>query len=128
MGILMYYKFKYPDNIFLLRGNHEDAAVNKVYGFYDECKRKYDIKTWKNFTDLFNCLPFAAIIGEKIFCMHGGLSPDLKKMKQIEDIVRPTELPDEGLLCDLVWSDPEVDTELLNLTGDKEGWGENDRG
>lgn len=46
-------------------------------GFYDECKRRYNVKLWKTFTDCFNCLPIAAIIDEKIFCCHGGLSPDL---------------------------------------------------
>ena len=51
--------------------------------------------------------------------MHGGLSPDLKSMEQIRRIVRPTDVPDTGLLCDLLWSDPERDIQ---------GWGENDRG
>lgn len=82
-------------------------------------KRRYNIKLWKTFTDCFNCLPIAAIIDEKIFCMHGGLSPDLKTMEQIRRIVRPTDVPDNGLLCDLLWSDPDKDIQ---------GWGENDRG
>ena len=74
---------------------------------------------WKTFTDCFNCLPVAAIIDEKIFCCHGGLSPDLQSMEQIRRIMRPTDVPDQGLLCDLLWSDPDKD-----ITG----WGENDRG
>ena len=49
----------------------------------------------------------AAIIDEKIFCMHGGLSPDLNSMEQIRRIMRPTDVPDTGLLCDLLWSDPD---------------------
>lgn len=61
----------------------------------------------------------AAIIDEKIICMHGGLSPELVNMDQIRRIIRPTDVPDAGLLCDLLWSDPEKD-----ITG----WGENDRG
>ena len=56
---------------------------------------------------------------EKIFCCHGGLSPDLQNMEQIRRIMRPTDVPDQGLLCDLLWSDPDKDTM---------GWGENDRG
>lgn len=87
--------------------------------FYDECKRRYTIKLWKTFTDCFNCLPVAAIVDEKIFCCHGGLSPDLSSMEQIRRIMRPTDVPDQGLLCDLLWSDPDKDTM---------GWGENDRG
>ena len=75
----------------MLRGNHECASINRIYGFYDECilfynsnkigKRRYNIKLWKTFTDCFNCLPVAAIIDEKIFCMHGGLSPELTNME-----------------------------------------------
>ncbi|XP_065548869.1 serine/threonine-protein phosphatase PP1-gamma catalytic subunit isoform X1 [Lathamus discolor] len=117
--LLLAYKIKYPENFFLLRGNHECASINRIYGFYDECKRRYNIKLWKTFTDCFNCLPIAAIVDEKIFCCHGGLSPDLQSMEQIRRIMRPTDVPDQGLLCDLLWSDPDKD--VL-------GWGENDRG
>ncbi|CAH2266304.1 jg17839 [Pararge aegeria aegeria] len=117
--LLLAYKIKYPENFFLLRGNHECASINRIYGFYDECKRRYNIKLWKTFTDCFNCLPVAAIVDEKIFCCHGGLSPDLQAMEQIRRIMRPTDVPDQGLLCDLLWSDPDKDTA---------GWGENDRG
>lgn len=117
--LLLAYKIKYPENFFILRGNHECASINRIYGFYDECKRRYNIKLWKTFTDCFNCLPIAAIIDEKIFCMHGGLSPELASMDQIKRIMRPTDVPDTGLLCDLLWSDPDKDIV---------GWGENDRG
>merc|ERR1719209_2806529 len=117
--LLLAYKIMYPENFFLLRGNHECASINRIYGFYDECKRRYNIKLWKTFTDCFNCLPVAAIVDEKIFCCHGGLSPDLQSMEQIRRIMRPTDVPDQGLLCDLLWSDPDKDTM---------GWGENDRG
>lgn len=54
---------------------------------------------WKTFTDCFNCLPIAAIIDEKIFCCHGGLSPDLQGMEQIRRIMRPTDVPDTGNYC-----------------------------
>lgn len=117
--LLLAYKVKYPENFFLLRGNHECASINRIYGFYDECKRRYNIKLWKIFTDCFNCLPIAAIIDDKIFCMHGGLSPELSNMEQIRRIMRPVDVPDTGLLCDLLWSDPDADVQ---------GWGDNDRG
>ena len=117
--LLLCYKIKYPENFFLLRGNHESAQINRIYGFYDECKRRYSIRLWRIFSDVFNCLPVAALIDEKIFCMHGGLSPELRNLDQIKNIMRPTDVPDTGLLCDLLWSDPErgVDT-----------YGDNDRG
>ncbi|KAM3177240.1 Serine/threonine-protein phosphatase PP1-beta catalytic subunit [Hymenolepis weldensis] len=117
--LLLAYKIKYPENFFLLRGNHECASINRIYGFYDECKRRYNIKLWKTFTDCFNCLPVAAIVDEKIFCCHGGLSPDLQTMEQIRRVLRPTDVPDTGLLCDILWADPDKETH---------GWGENDRG
>ena len=116
MCLLLAYKIKYPENFFLLRGNHECASVNRIYGFYDECKQRYNIRVWKTFTDCFNCLPVAAIIDEKIFCCHGGLSPDLESMEQICRIMRPTDVPHQGLLCDLLWANP--DSEI-------NGWGEN---
>ncbi|KAJ9549927.1 hypothetical protein OSB04_022470 [Centaurea solstitialis] len=117
--LLFAYKIKYKDNFFLLRGNHECASINRVYGFYDECKRRLNVRVWKIFSECFNCLPIAAVIDEKILCMHGGLSPDLKKFDQLRNIPRPIDIPDEGLLCDLLWSDPDKDVT---------GWGVNERG
>ena len=117
--LLFCFKIKSSNNFFLLRGNHECASLNREYGFYDECKRRYNIKLWKKFVDVFNCMPYSAIVEDKIIFMHGGLSPSLKNLGQLNDIIRPTDVPDEGLLCDLVWSDPES-----NL----KGWELNDRG
>lgn len=117
--LLLAYKIKYPENFFLLRGNHECASINRIYGFYDECKRRFNVRLWKAFTDCFNCLPVAALIDDKILCMHGGLSPDLTNLDQIRNLPRPTAVPDTGLLCDLLWSDPGRDVK---------GWGMNDRG
>lgn len=105
--------------MYLTRGNHESSSINRIYGFYDECRRRYNIKLWKTFTDCFNCLPIAALIEQKILCMHGGLSPDLTNLDQIRKVMRPTDVPDNGLLCDLLWSDPDKDVQ---------GWGDNERG
>ncbi|KAL3604294.1 hypothetical protein D5086_005153 [Populus alba] len=106
--LLLAYKIRHPDKIYLMRGNHEDAKINRIYGFYDECKRRFNVRLWKIFTDCFNCFPVAALIDEKILCMHGGLSPELEHLGQIKEIQRPTEIPDSGLLCDLLWSDPDA--------------------
>merc|ERR1719324_188246 len=117
--LLLAYKVKYPENVFLLRGNHECASINRIYGFYDECKRRYNIKLWKSFCDVFNCLPPAALIDDTVLCMHGGISPEITQMDQIRRLVRPTDVPDTGLICDLLWADPDKDIS---------GWAENDRG
>ena len=117
--LLFCYKLKFPENFFMLRGNHECANVTRVYGFYDECKRRCNIKIWKTFVDTFNCLPIASIVAGKIFCVHGGLSPNLAHMDDIRQIARPTDVPDYGLLNDLLWSDPaDMDTD----------WEANERG
>nr|GMD18861.1 serine/threonine-protein phosphatase PP1 isozyme 2 [Ipomoea batatas] len=117
--LLLAYKIKYPENFFLLRGNHECASINRIYGFYDECKRRFNVRLWKAFTECFNCLPVAALIDDKILCMHGGLSPDLTDLDHIRNLSRPCDVPDSGLLCDLLWSDPSREIK---------GWGMNDRG
>jgi serine/threonine-protein phosphatase PP1 catalytic subunit len=117
--LLFAYKTKFPENFFLLRGNHECASITRIYGFYDECKRRYNIKLWKQFCDVFNCLPVCALVDEKIICMHGGLSPEITNMDQVRRLVRPTDVPDTGLICDLLWADPDKDIA---------GWAENDRG
>ena len=118
--LLFAYKVKYPNKFFLLRGNHETDNINKIYGFYDECKRRYNIRLWKAFSECFKYLPVSALVDDRIICMHGGLSPDLTSLSKIEEIQRPCVVPDNGLLCDILWSDPEY--ELAS------GWGLNDRG
>lgn len=75
--LLLAYKVKYPDHIFLLRGNHECSYITRMYGFYNECQRRYSLSLWKEFCSCFNSLPLAAIVDERILCMHGGLSPEI---------------------------------------------------
>jgi len=113
------YKVKYPENFFMLRGNHECAAITRIYGFYDECKRRYNIKIWKVFCDLFNKLPFCATVDDKIFCVHGGLSPEMSSLEAVKRVIRPCDVPDSGMVCDFLWADPDIDIQ---------GWAENDRG
>ena len=112
--LLLCYKIRHPENFFILRGNHESAGINRIYGFYDECKRRYSIKLWKVFSDVFNCLPVSALVDEKILCMHGGLSPEMESLQQIADLVRPCDVPDVGLMCDLLWSDPDTSVNVSN--------------
>eukprot|EP00442_Polarella_glacialis_P004939 CAMPEP_0115084424 /NCGR_PEP_ID=MMETSP0227-20121206/21249_1 /TAXON_ID=89957 /ORGANISM="Polarella glacialis, Strain CCMP 1383" /LENGTH=297 /DNA_ID=CAMNT_0002473223 /DNA_START=96 /DNA_END=986 /DNA_ORIENTATION=- len=117
--LLFAIKVRWPNNFFLLRGNHECASITRIYGFYDECKRRFNMKLWKSFCDVFNCLPVSALIDERILCMHGGLSPELSHFDEIRRLARPTDVPDSGLICDLLWADPDKDFV---------GWADNDRG
>merc|ERR1712048_745673 len=84
--LLIAYKVKVPENFFMLRGNHECAAITRIYGFYDECKRRYNIKIWKSFCELFNKPPFCATIDDKIFCVHGGISPEMASVEAAKRI------------------------------------------
>jgi serine/threonine-protein phosphatase PP1 catalytic subunit len=94
--LLFAYKIKYPNQIYILRGNHESESVTKVYGFYDECKNRYSVKLWRHYCNAFNYMPVSGLISKKILCMHGGLSNYLEKLDNIRQIERPTEIPDTG--------------------------------
>ncbi|EAY03908.1 Serine/threonine protein phosphatase PP1-gamma catalytic subunit, putative [Trichomonas vaginalis G3] len=119
ISLLYCFKTLYPTKLYLLRGNHECLYINRVYGFFDECLMHYSIEIYKKFCDTFKYLPFAAILDQKIFCVHGGLSPDLESLDDIKSITRPIEAPEEGLLCDLLWADPEpgIDDWTVNQRG-----------
>lgn len=84
--LLFAYKIKFPESVFLLRGNHECENITKIYGFYEECQKRYNIALWKKFMNVFNMLPVAALIDDKILCMHGGLSKEMSNMNQIKAI------------------------------------------
>ncbi|KAG2379543.1 hypothetical protein C9374_006660 [Naegleria lovaniensis] len=110
MSLLLCYKLKWPQRITLLRGNHETRGISRTYGFYKECIEYYGSpNTWKYFTDLFDYLTVAALIDEKIFCVHGGLSPAITSLDQIRVLDRFGEPGMEGPLVDLLWSDPDPD-------------------
>ncbi|THD25057.1 Serine/threonine-protein phosphatase [Fasciola hepatica] len=130
--LLFALKIKYPRGFFMLRGNHESEIVNRVYGFREELKERFGkSKVHKHFVSVFNVMPVAAVIENSIFCCHGGLSPDLipevhKPLDTlINQIQRPTEVPRQGLLCDLLWSDPADYTQAGDLPL---GWNQSTRG
>jgi serine/threonine-protein phosphatase 2A catalytic subunit len=106
--LLMALKVRYRHRITILRGNHESRQITQVYGFYDECLRKYgNANVWKHFTDTFDYLPMTAVVSDRIFCLHGGLSPSIDTLDHARDLDRVQEVPHEGPMCDLVWSDPD---------------------
>ena len=115
----VYLQVRFPERITILRGNHESRQITQVYGFYDECLRKYgNANVWKYFTDLFDFLPLTALVDGQIFCLHGGLSPSIDTLDHIRALDRLQEVPHEGPMCDLLWSDPD----------DRGGWGISPRG
>eukprot|EP01124_Arcella_intermedia_P008866 TRINITY_DN1567_c0_g1_i1.p1 TRINITY_DN1567_c0_g1~~TRINITY_DN1567_c0_g1_i1.p1 ORF type:complete len:307 (-),score=29.79 TRINITY_DN1567_c0_g1_i1:67-987(-) len=106
--LLLSLKVRYPDRITLIRGNHESRQITQVYGFYDECWRKFGSdNVWRYCTEIFDFLSLSAIISDTIFCVHGGLSPTISTLDQIRSIDRKQEVPHDGPMCDLLWSDPD---------------------
>jgi len=117
--LLLCFKVRFKERVTCLRGNHESRQITQIYGFYDECARKYNSpNAWKTFTDLFDYLPLTALVENKIFAQHGGLSPNIESLDEVRKIDRVQEVPHEGPMCDLLWSDPE----------DRLGWGVSPRG
>ena len=107
---------RYPDRIVLIRGNHESRQITQVYGFYDECSRKYgNVNVWRYCCEVFDYLSLGAIVDGRVFCVHGGLSPNILKLDQIRSIDRKQEVPQDGAMCDLLWSDPDG-TSVFHVT------------
>jgi len=121
--LLFALKVKYPTALWLLRGNHESNDLNRIYGFWAECRDRFSVKLWKTFGDCFNVMPIAGVIAQKIFCAHGGISPGLMAPGSLAAVInavpRPALIPRSGVMCDVLWSDPS--RKVL-------GWAANDRG
>lgn len=108
--LLLCLKIRYPDRITLIRGNHESRQITTVYGFFDECLRKYgNANVWRYCCEVFDYVSLGALVGGKggVFCVHGGLSPDVDTIDEIRTLERKQEVPHEGAMCDLLWSDPD---------------------
>lgn len=126
--LLLALKIEYPDNVHLIRGNHEAADINALFGFRIECIERMGendgIWAWTRFNQLFNHLPLAALIEKKIICMHGGIGRSINSVEQIEKIERPITM-DAGsiVLMDLLWSDPTENDSVEGLRPNARGPG-----
>lgn len=125
LDLILLLKIKYPKNIFLLRGNHESRITNNMYGFHEECRVAYPEEgkeqtnpIWEVFNKLFDAMPFAALVGGRVFCCHGGLSPLLERLDKMLVFNRVRDIVPPGPMADITWSDP----------GMCDGWRVNARG
>uniref|UniRef100_A0AC35U3T4 Serine/threonine-protein phosphatase n=1 Tax=Rhabditophanes sp. KR3021 TaxID=114890 RepID=A0AC35U3T4_9BILA len=108
IALMMAYKLQLPDTFFMLRGNHESQKVCRVYGFFDEINRRYKAPSlFDEFCEMFEYMPLTAIVGDRILCMHGGISPELKSRQSLRQISRPSCPYKSSLVCDLLWADPD---------------------
>ena len=106
MLLLCALKIRYKETLFMLRGNHECRQMTASFNFKEECLVKYDQEIYDMFMDLFEALPISGIINGKFITFHGGISPELKTLEDLNKLNRFTEPPKKGLLCDILWSDP----------------------
>ncbi|KAL2985925.1 hypothetical protein AAZX31_12G179000 [Glycine max] len=126
--LLLALKVEYPNNVHLIRGNHEAADINALFGFRIECIERMGerdgIWTWHRINKLFNWLPLAALIEKKIICMHGGIGRSINHVEQIENIQRPIPMEAGSIvLMDLLWSDPTENDSVEGLRPNARGPG-----
>eukprot|EP01025_Chloroclados_australasicus_P064722 TRINITY_DN867_c2_g1_i3.p3 TRINITY_DN867_c2_g1~~TRINITY_DN867_c2_g1_i3.p3 ORF type:complete len:290 (-),score=41.74 TRINITY_DN867_c2_g1_i3:1060-1929(-) len=126
--LLLSLKKEHPNNVHLIRGNHEASDINALFGFRMECMERLgdpDGKiVWNRINQLFNYLPLAALIENKIMCMHGGIGRSIHNIAQIEKLKRPLTMEEGGMvLMDLLWSDPTINDQVTGVQPSPRGPG-----
>lgn len=126
--LLLCLKVRYPDGIYLIRGNHEDREVNEVFGFLEECNERLPqagTAVWDLANQVFDCLPLAALVEEAVLCMHGGIGETLQSLQQILNIPRPLPQPCRSefaaVMRDLLWSDPTDNDTVVGVHANTRG-------
>jgi len=109
-------KINFPKTISFIRGNHECRQMTSFFNFRSECLYKYDQEIYDLFMDSFDNLPLSCVVNGRFIAVHGGISPELKNIEDLNLINRYKEPPKSGIFCDLLWSDP-VDNEQGTCDG-----------
>ena len=109
MVLLVAIKLNHPKGFILLRGNHESRNMTESFTFREEVISRFDNEVYEAFMDLFDALPISCLVDDKYLAMHGGISPELENIEQINQVKRFQEIPLDGLFCDLMWADPMKD-------------------
>lgn len=104
--LLMCYKICNPTTMVMLRGNHESRHLTAYFNFKREVLYKYSIAVYNAMMSAFDCLPLACVLNNRFLCVHGGLSPEVKRIADINAIHRFREPPSSGPMCDFLWADP----------------------
>ena len=112
--LLFALKINHPRTVMMLRGNHETRNMTETFTFRGEVLKRYDVEIYELFMEVFDSMPVSCNISNKYLAMHGGISPSLQELDQINEIDRRQEVPLNGLLCDLLWADPMDDQEAVN--------------
>ena len=122
MILLIALKVLYPTCVYLLRGNHETYSLSQNYGFFDEVCSKFNETIYEEFVDTFQLLPLCAVVGNRIFCVHGGISPKMTKLKHLRTLSKPSEINGDSVYSDLVWSDPSDDVHYFEPSNRGRGY------
>ena len=120
---LLSLKLRFPDCIYMLRGNHETEAMTTGYGFKSEVTRRLRSNAYQMFLDTFQYLPLAAVLDNKIFCVHAGIARGVKKLAQIKELEKPYNVPMDGIITDLLWNDPARSKNVDDFTPTERGAG-----
>lgn len=115
--LLFLLKLCYKSQFYLLRGNHESRTLSQNYGFLMECQLKFgNLNSWNDFVESFKYLPLAGLLNERVFLVHGGLSPEFELIEEINGINREMDVNDNEIIQDLLWSDPEEEINGFGLS------------
>ena len=114
--LLFAIKLNFKSTVLMLRGNHECRQMTSFFNFKKECDVKYDAEVYNCIMEAFDCLPIACLLNDKFLAVHGGISPEISRIADIEKLNRFSEPPKQGAMCDLLWSDPcEKEEDALTL-------------